>query len=81
MHSGRILANFSEFLPLGDPGQVEKKQAFYKCCEFSTNPSDGWEWIWVFPKIGVPQKGWFMMENPIKMDDLGGKPPFSETPI
>ena len=29
---------------------------------------------WVFPKIGVPQNGWFMMENPIKMDDLGGKP-------
>ena len=26
--------------------------------------------IWVFPKIGVPQNGWFM-ENPIKMDDLG----------
>ena len=27
--------------------------------------------IWVFPKIGVPQNGWFMMENLIKMDDLG----------
>ena len=26
--------------------------------------------IWVFPKIGLPQNGWFIRENPIKMDDL-----------
>jgi len=35
---------------------------------------------WVFPEIGIPQNGWFIMENLIKMDDLG-VPLFLETPI
>ena len=57
------------------------------CCENTAHPKEqsSKPWlvvlnIWVFPKIGVPQNGWFIMENPIKMDDLG-VPLFSETSI
>ena len=33
----------------------------------------------MFPNIGVPENGWFIVENPLKMDDLG-VPLWLETP-
>ena len=36
--------------------------------------------IWGFPKIVVPEHGWVIMENPIKMDD-SGVPTLKETTI
>ena len=32
-----------------------------------------WSYMGVEPKIGVPQNGWFIRENPIRIDDLEGK--------
>ena len=37
-------------------------------------------YVWMFPKIVVPQNGWFIMEHLIKVDDLGVLL-FLETPI
>ena len=40
-------------------------------------PALGHDPIWVFPKMGGKPPKWMVkiMENPIKMDDLGGKNP------
>ena len=46
---------------------------------FKVGDIPGWVLEW-FSKIVVPQNGWFIMEIPIKIDDLG-VPLFSETPI
>ena len=52
--------------------------------EMAVSRKDPWDYarqMWVFPKIVVPQNGWFIMENPIKIDDLGGIPIFGNTRV
>ena len=53
------------FFQIWKTGRLPQKRE--SACEMMERSRDRW----VFPKIGVPQNGWFIMENSIKMDDLG----------
>ena len=69
------------------------REDFHQTSPVQWLPDNSWKWLrrkgclkllmflfllsWVFPKIGIPQNGWFIMEIPIKMDETPSCPVLS----
>ena len=67
---GRCVVGSVEKRLLQDPKASKNAGLIRFRCSFSKDFAN--ITIWVFPKIGVLQHGWFIMENPIKMGWFGG---------
>ena len=76
LKDGKGRQSHLESAPLTSPHKTRNQNTQHTGNGKFTNDVD----IWVFPKIGVPQNGWFIMENLIKIDDLR-VPLFLERPI
>ena len=68
----------SRLVPCGCPKQ--RGRVLSAAAAHGPKDDDAWSRVWdlshvslgiIFLKLGVPQNGWLMRENPIKVDDLG----------
>ena len=57
--------------PAMTKGATERSGCLNRVCGVMNYPKYNLT-TWVFPKIWVPQNGWFIMEKLVEMDDFGG---------
>ena len=80
LHSDKLLSCFKSFCLLDSGTHNIIIKAFFLVEKVWEGCLASYIYIWVFPKIVVPQNGWFIRENPIRINDLV-VPLFLETPI
>ena len=70
LEDGKYLHEMGPFFRVGTSNVSTFRYTGTLKPRFPRHPMQTRESIWMFPRMGVPQNGWFIMENLIIMDDL-----------